>query len=164
MRTSTTIRPQEPADWQEVSALLAMPKVVWGTSQMPYAAHENRRKWLEPAQDNATRLLAVRDGKIVGSGGLFCQANRRAHVASLGLCVHDDFHGQGVGRLLMNTLIDAADNWLNLRRLELMVDADNEAAIHLYKTSGFEIEGTKRDYVFRGGAFADVFSMARLRR
>ncbi len=163
MSISTTIRPQEPADWQEVSAILAMPKVAWFTLQTPYAAHESRRKRLEPAMENATRLVAVREGKIIAAGGLFCQTNRRAHAASVGMSVHDDFQGQGVGRLLMSALIDAADNWLNLRRLELTVDTDNEAAIHLYKSSGFEIEGTMRAYVFRGGTFADAFSMARLR-
>jgi len=63
----------------------------------------------------------------------------------------------------MAAIIDAADNWLNLRRLELTVYVDNEPAIRLYRKFGFEIEGTRRADVFRDGRFVDSFAMARLR-
>ena len=53
----------------------------------------------------------------------------------------------------MRTMLDVADNWLNLRRLELTVYVDNEAAIALYKKFGFIIEGRLRQDAFRAGEF-----------
>lgn len=63
----------------------------------------------------------------------------------------------------MQAAVDLADKWLNLTRLELEVQVDNEGAIRLYKKFGFEIEGTLREYAFRDDSFVDVYSMARLK-
>jgi putative acetyltransferase len=63
----------------------------------------------------------------------------------------------------MAAAIDLADNWYNLRRLELEVYTDNAAAIRLYQRFGFVIEGTHHSYAYREGAFVDAYSMARLR-
>ena len=63
----------------------------------------------------------------------------------------------------MNALVDLADNWIGLRRIELTVNADNYGAIHLYERFGFEIEGTKRGDILRDGALVDCLMMARLK-
>ncbi|RME41865.1 MAG: GNAT family N-acetyltransferase, partial [Caldilineae bacterium] len=68
-----------------------------------------------------------------------------------------------VGSQLMAAAIDLADNWLNLRRLELTVYTDNEPAIRLYRKFGFEVEGTHRAYAFRDGVYVDTLAMARVR-
>ncbi len=44
---------------------------------------------------------------------------------------------KGAGAALIRVALDLADNWLNLRRLELLVYADNPAAIGLYQKYGF---------------------------
>jgi putative acetyltransferase len=80
------------------------------------------------------------------------------------MSVHDDFQGRGVGTALMAALIELADNWLGLRRVELEVWTDNVAAIHLYQKFGFEIEGTAHAFAWRAGALVDAHYMARLRR
>ena len=79
------------------------------------------------------------------------------------MAVRDDWQGKGVGTVLMKAAIDQADNWLNLERLELEVNCDNEAGLRLYRKFGFEIEGTLRRFAFRGGVYVDAFLMARLR-
>jgi len=63
----------------------------------------------------------------------------------------------------MQAVIDPADNWLNLARLELMVFSDNVRAINLYRAFGFVTEGTYRRYAFRAGRYADMDTMARIR-
>jgi putative acetyltransferase len=62
----------------------------------------------------------------------------------------------------MAALIDWADQWAQLLRIELTVFADNDAAIALYRKFGFEHEGTHRAYALRDGVYADVHAMARL--
>ena len=68
-----------------------------------------------------------------------------------------------MGKALLAELVQAADQWLDIRRLELTVFADNAAAIALYSKLGFEVEGTYRKYAFREGRYVDALSMARLR-
>ena len=60
-------------------------------------------------------------------------------------------------------LVGQADNWLNLKRLELNVWSDNSRAMALYERFGFEREGVFRNYAWRDGAYADSVAMARLR-
>jgi putative acetyltransferase len=109
-------------------------------------------------------LGAELDGAIVGNIGLHLNLTkvRRRHVGAIGMSVRTQHHGQGIGSALMAAVIDLADNWLNLHRLELDVYTDNEPAIALYRKFGFEVEGTFRDYAYRNGTYVDSLSMARL--
>ena len=140
---------------------MALPKVRWGTLRMPFASREQTRKWLEGFSEANTGIVAVLDGRLVGQADVIPYKGRRSHAGGIGVCVHDDFHGRGIGSALLAALIDAADNWLNLRRLELTVYVDNEPAIGLYKKFGFAIEGTRRGDAFRDGAYVDSYAMAR---
>jgi putative acetyltransferase len=56
-----------------------------------------------------------------------------------------------------------ADNWLDIRRLELNVYTDNSVAIRLYEKFGFRREGVFVGYAYREGAYVDSLAMARLR-
>jgi L-phenylalanine/L-methionine N-acetyltransferase len=157
------IRAREPSDWEEIAALRALPRVRWGTLAMPFVSGDATRKFLENPPEGRIGIVAVLDGKIVGTADIIRDKGRRDHVGHIGICVHDDHHGRGIGSSLMAALIDTADNWLNLRRLELAVYVDNAPAIRLYKRSGFAVEGTRRAVAFRDGAFVDDYVMARLR-
>ena len=79
------------------------------------------------------------------------------------MAVHPDHWGQGVGSALMAAIVDLADNWLALKRVELEVYTDNAAAIHLYEKFGFVLEGTKRKFAFREGEYVDAHVMARVK-
>lgn len=85
------------------------------------------------------------------------------HVGAVGLFVHADYQGRGVGTTLMETLLDLADHWLMLVRVELEVFADNEQAIRLYEKLGFEKEGLLRMTTVRNGRYVDEYKMARIR-
>jgi putative acetyltransferase len=112
---------------------------------------------------NLRRLVAVIDGKVIGALGLERFENRRSHAGQFGMAVHDAFAGRGAGSALLAAAIDLADNWLNLRRLELTAYADNARAIALYQRFGFEREGLHRDHAWRNGAYVDALAMARIR-
>ncbi len=74
--------------------------------------------------------VAELDGKIVGNIGLeHSQRPRTAHCASFGIGVHDEYHGLGIGSRLVETVLDLTDNWLNVQRVQIEVNADNKAAI-----------------------------------
>lgn len=107
---------------------------------------------------------AEKDGnkRVVGVATLAVnRSNRVRHSGSIGIMVQKEYHGMWIGRALMNNLIDIGDNWLMLVRIELGVFTDNEKAINLYKSLGFEIEGTKKYAIIRNGKYGDEYLMAR---
>ena len=158
------IRGAEPGDYAALQVLHAQPGVIQGTLQVPLTSQEVwRKRCLEPSE-NVRFIVACLEGRIVGSAALAIPlAARRRHVAELGLCVHDAWLRRGVGSSLLRALLDLADRWLNLSRVELTVFTDNAPAIALYEKFGFRREGRLERYAFRNGVFADVFAMARLR-
>ncbi len=157
------IRAFEPADAEAIHEIFNCPKVIANTMQVPWRSLDQRREWLSQRRTAGHFLVAVIDGRVVGNLGLDAAGGlRRSHVATMGMSVHDDFQNRGVGHALMTAMVELADNWLGLRRIELEVYTDNSAAIHLYEKFGFVIEGTGRDYARRPGGFTDAFYMARL--
>jgi L-phenylalanine/L-methionine N-acetyltransferase len=157
------IRASEPADWREFAELMELPKVRWGTLRLPFGSKDQYRKWLESPPEGMTGIVAELDGRIVGCAHVTRDKGRRSHAGAIGIAVHDDFHGRRIGSAMMAALIEVADDWLDLKRLELKVHIDNEPAIRLYRKFGFEAEGTLRADSFRGGTYVDAHIMARLR-
>ncbi len=162
-RLDITIRGVEADDWEDIAAIQAAPEVIYGTLQVPYKSRDAIRERTENQPPDMHGLVAVVDEQVVGLLGLHVDTGRRAHVASLGMMVHADFHGRGVGNALMAAAIDLAENWLAISRIELEVFPDNAPAIALYEKFGFEREGTLREYAFRDGQYVDSYLMARLR-
>ncbi len=159
------IRRAEASDAESMQKIFSGPKAIRGTLQLPYPSLDRWRKRLAEPPDGSFNLLACVNDEVVGQLGLFTlpQNPRRRHVGQLGMAVHDDWQGKGVGSALMQAAMDLADNWLNLSRLELEVYTDNEPAIALYKKFDFVIEGTLKNFAYRDGQFVDVYTMARLR-
>ncbi|WPN55597.1 GNAT family N-acetyltransferase [Pseudomonas sp. P9_31] len=148
-----------------ITALYNDPAISRQVLQMPFQSTEVWRKRLAPDNERAVQLVALHQGSVIGNIGLeqFSRI-RRSHAGSLGMGVATAWQGKGVGSQLLATVLDIADNWMNLQRVELSVYADNEAAIGLYQKFGFETEGLFRDYAVRDGRLVDTLSMARLRR
>lgn len=160
--TETTIRAFEMKDWEDVAELFMGPKCRWGTLQLPYQSRDDIKKKLENPPGDMRRLVAERGGRVVGLLGLHIHAGRRAHVCGLGMFVHDDFHGEGIGTALMEAAVELAERWLGLTRMELTVFVDNPAAIALYKKFDFKVEGTHVAFARRDGELVDTLAMARL--
>ena len=155
------IRASEPEDIPALTEVFNQPRVLWGTMQLPFTSVAQRSRKYENRPD--THLVAVIDGKVIGTLGLVLQQGRRAHAATLGMAVHDAYAGRGAGTALMAAAVEQADRWLGLKRIELSVWTDNARAIALYEQFGFEREGLFRGYAFRDGAYVDAVSMARLK-
>lgn len=147
-----------------VTALYNDPAVTRQVLQMPFQSTEVWRKRLGGDDERQVKLVALHQDQVIGHLGLEQYSRiRRAHCGSLGMGVSVAWQGKGVGSMLLAAALDVADNWMNLRRVELTVYADNEAAIGLYRKFGFETEGLMRDYAVRDGCWVDTLAMARLR-
>lgn len=159
------IRRAEPDDFEGVWRTFQDEAAYSGTLQVPFPSKEAWRKRLAEPAEGDFLLLACVDGQIVGNAGLHLggKSPRRAHAMNLGMAVRTEWQGKGVGSALMGAIVDLADNWLNIFRLELTVYTDNERAIALYRKYGFEIEGTHKAYALRAGEYVDAHAMARLK-
>jgi len=157
------IRAVEPEDATGVTALANLPGYRWGTMRLPYQSVSATREKMWTGSTGLVGLVAVQEDEIVGMATLRRFEGRRSHVGTIGMGIHDAHVGKGIGTALLSALVDVADDWWALRRVELTVNADNTRAIDLYKRMGFEQEGLLRDYALRGGVYVDAISMARLR-
>jgi putative acetyltransferase len=160
-----SVRHAEPEDYEAMHRIMSAPKVAAGTLQLPLQSAEAWRRRLAEPSEGLFLLVACVEGEVVGNLGLetFPNRPRMRHVGTIGIAVHDDWQGRGVGTALMEAALNLADNWLNLTRMELRVYVDNPPAMALYKRFGFEIEGTHRRLAFRNGEYVDAYSMARIR-
>jgi L-phenylalanine/L-methionine N-acetyltransferase len=158
------IRAEISEDAADIVEIRNQPLVRWGTLALPYTSLSQYVQRRDKRADSDLFLVACINGRPVGMAGLNRLTNPRcAHTGQLGIMVHDAHHGRGVGRALMAALLDAADNWLNLKRLELQVYTDNRRAIALYQRFGFVTEGTHLANAFREGVYVDSHVMARVR-
>jgi L-phenylalanine/L-methionine N-acetyltransferase len=157
------VRPVRPGDAEAFYALQQGPSVMRGHVALPYRTVSETRQQLEKLAMPAVGIGAWVGETMVGEVELHPQRARRSHVGQIAISVHEGWQGRGIGRHLMAQLLDLADNWLGLRRLELHVFTDNAAAIALYRKCGFEIEARFRGSVLREGVLVDSFMMGRLR-
>ena len=158
------VRRAEPSDAEAIWKCYTAPLAVRNTLQMPYRSLDSVREQLTKCGEGDHILVAAIDDEVVGVIGLHTSSRPRVnHRGEIGMMVRDDWHGKGVGTAMMRAVIDLADKWLNLARIELTVFTDNESAIALYRKFGFEIEGTHRKYAFREGEFVDAYAMARIK-
>ena len=115
--------------------------------------------------DSQLNFVAVEsDGELLGHLAINSTPKPRLkHSASFGIAVAKTSRGKGVGRFLMEYLLSYCDEQLNLTRLELEVHANNVAALALYKSFGFKVEGTKRKAVLVEDNLIDIVIMSRVR-
>ncbi len=162
------IRPVEIADAKGLNALRRMPGVFENILGIPSERVKSSEDFLMNMGKNQHQLVAVAMSTegietIIGTIGLDTSANpRMRHSGVIGIMVHKDYQNAGVGTALMKAILDIADNWLMLIRIELSVFEDNERAIHLYEKFGFKKEGLKRLAVIRNGKYENEYIMSRI--
>jgi len=161
------IRHLEKTDAAALRDIYSHTSVTENTSQLPYLNSEIVDGLFE--RPNGYNLVAEvieadTQTKVLGHVSVLINNKpRMKHSAVLMIAVHPEAHGKGIGKAMLIKMLDQADNWLNLVRVELEVHADNEIAIVLYQKLGFEVEGEKRFSIFKDGKLSSLLLMARIR-
>ncbi|MFO7841545.1 MAG: GNAT family protein [Fidelibacterota bacterium] len=70
--------------------------------------------------------------------------------------------GKGLGSESTAMMVDYGFNMLNLNRIQLHVNAENEPAKAVYKKIGFKHEGTLRQAMYKNGRYYDFWLMGLL--
>lgn len=125
---------------------------------------ETQVKWITDANEDprAALVIAEHQGRIVGITNLVSfKDSKRFHRAGLGMSVHHDYRGQGLGEALLRHLIDVARAIEGLKFLELNVMSANQPALRFYQKLGFQQTGYLREaYRQPDGSFTDDISMS----
>lgn len=99
------------------------------------------------------------DGEPIGSLGL--RPAEAEGVLSLGMWILPPWRGRGGGRMLVEAALAARPPFVH--KIELEVFPENEAAVALYRSFGFEQEGLLRDHYRReDGSLRSALIMGRL--
>lgn len=164
MPITITTRPLEPTDVDDVHAITTSLAVLPTTVTVPFTSRAATAQDMALGDSNRHLFGAVVEGRVVGFGGIIVGKRARTrHCGHLFVEVHESFFGKGVGTALMTAILDLADRWLGLVRVELQVNADNDRAVRLYERFGFVREGVLRANVLSNGRYIDSLVMGRVR-
>jgi ribosomal protein S18 acetylase RimI-like enzyme len=121
-----------------------------------------RRFVLDNQRLGAVHCVALDNEQVVGWCDVIPKpfATQR-HSGTLGMGIAATHRGRGIGTALLGATLAAAFA-RDLERIELIVRADNAAAIGLYRRAGFLQEGQLRRYLIVDGVAFDALQMARL--
>jgi RimJ/RimL family protein N-acetyltransferase len=162
-----TLRELQPSDLHAYKALrdhaLAHHEDAF-TSDAAAEAQRTAQSYAARLGSDSTRaftLGAFRGDRLVGA--VTCDHDARIKVQHIGhvtgMMVHVDEQGRGVGRALIDALIERASADAELHQLTLNVTAGNKVAERLYERSGFVRYGTLPRAIRVGGQFFDKHHM-----
>jgi [ribosomal protein S18]-alanine N-acetyltransferase len=141
---SVVIEPMVAADAQRCAEL----EYVLFDSDDPWSPEA----FLEALAAGHHYLSARGDGSLIGYVGL-ARVGSEAEIHTL--AVDPEHQRQGVGRALLRAILDHARG----ATVFLEVRTDNDSAMRLYRSEGFDVIGIRRGYYRPSGA--DAFTMRR---
>jgi L-amino acid N-acyltransferase YncA len=161
---AATIRPAIAADAEAICAIHnegIVDRIA--TLETTLRTLEGTREWLGARGPRHPVVVAERDSSVVGWASLNSFNPRTAydHVADFSVYVRRACRGQGIGRQLLDRLIDLARD-IGYHKMVLAAMADNDAGIALYTRAGFSRVGIYREQGLIDGRWVDVIVMEKL--
>jgi len=126
-----------------------------------------QREWLKSILDNEneTIIVAEKDEEVVGFIVFESTRNRKrlSHTGSIGLLIRNNYRGIGIGKMLIQVLLEWAEKNPLIEKVSLAVFSTNHRAISLYKSMGFIEEGRKiNEFKFAENEYVDDILMYKL--
>ncbi len=112
-------------------------------------------------QNQTIHLVALCEGTVVGVAEVSGKDLVEKHVGVLGISVAQPYRGEGIGALLLETVLKAAAQLPHLRLIVLEVFSDNTLAIDMYRKFGFVEYGRLPEGILHNQAYFDTVYMYR---
>lgn len=120
--------------------------------------HEEKER-IQRILDNIKETLIVAEvnGVVVGSIEFRSQTRKRlSHSGSVSMSISKNYRGMGIGKALLKSLLDWAEENPLIEKVSLGVFSTNQRAISLYKQMGFLEEGRLiKEYKLNHGKYID---------
>jgi len=124
---------------------------------------DERRQWLTSRGPRHPVIVAEEQGRVVGWGSLNSFNPRAAydHAADFSVYIERAWRGKGVGRTLLEALIERA-RALGYHKLVLAAFPFNDMGMRLYERVGFRRVGVYKEHGFVDGRWVDIVIMEKL--
>jgi L-amino acid N-acyltransferase YncA len=158
-RPSAELRPLEPEDWPAVS------EIYWDGMRDGLATFETEvpswERW-DGLHLRHHRLVAEILGEVVGFSALAHVSDRRCYagVAENSVYVARNARGLGIGRALLDTLIEGAEE-AGIWTIQTSIFPENRASLALHERCGFRVVGTRERIAKRDGIWRDTLFLER---
>ncbi|MRH43245.1 GNAT family N-acetyltransferase [Aquibacillus halophilus] len=134
----------------------------------PPFSREETQNWIKMCINKTNgyeqKAILTEEGKHIGWVDLKNIDKLNKH-AELGIAIGDkSYWGKGFGLAAMEEMLLWGFNELELNKIWLRVEVDNEKAIKSYKRAGYVEEGILRQDRLRNGEFIDRLRMSILKR
>lgn len=125
------------------------------------AENARRLTWFSDRLTGSAVFGAFQDSELIGIAGLFIgEGEKEAHKGLLwGMYVQPSSRRAGVGRRLVETIVDYARKRVEL--IQLAVVSDNEQARRLFASLGFLEYGIEKNALKQKGRYYDEVLMAK---
>jgi phosphinothricin acetyltransferase len=153
------IRDLRPADWPEVAAIYEQGiRTGNATFDLGAPAWDD---W-DAAHAAEHRFVAVEDGRVVGWVALSPVSDRccYAGVAEHSVYVTEEARGRGVGRALLEALIESTEK-TGIWTLQSGIFPENEPSVALHLALGFRVVGVRERLGRLHGVWRDVLLLER---
>jgi L-amino acid N-acyltransferase YncA len=126
-------------------------------------SHAQQVAWIERHQGVHPAVVAVDQGVVAGFGSLSPFRERAAYSTTVedSVYVAGDRRGQGVGRLLLEELINLATRQ-GFHTVMARTAGDNHPSIELHRACGFVDVGIEREVGRKFGRWIDVAILQRM--
>ena len=160
-----SVRPVTDADAEALRAIYN-PEVLESTvtfDLVPRSLDDQLRWQHERSGAHAVLVAVDDDGAVAGYGSLSVYKERAAYSTTVedSVYVARTAQGQGVGKLLLGSLLDVATAH-GFHAVMARIVGGHDASIRLHAGAGFEIVGTEREVGRKFGRWLDVVVMQRL--
>lgn len=136
----------------------------FGKNEFSMSLHDYENFIESASTDNTSIiLLATMDDEIISIASITSSPKARTkHVGTLGIVIAEERCGFGLGRMLMDELIEWARLNGTTKKIHLVTREDNDKAIELYKKVGFKEEGLLQQDTYINGEYYNTLIMGLL--
>lgn len=158
------LRPLGAADAEALATLASQPDVVRIGDHLGTERASEWETWIGPPDRDGPVLLGAFDGgALVAAARIVPRTRRRmVHTAKLTIVASEKRKADRAVGALLSSLIDTADRWLQIVRLDLAAPAGHRR-LKLYERHGFALETVQRGAVLTDGEYIDEATLARIR-
>ncbi len=151
------------ADWEDIRRIYIEGILTNNaTFEIPENVTTDGESWFDKKVSGSILKAVDENGRIVGWAGLSPVSARTVYrgVGEVSVYISNEAKGKGVGKLMLKTLVDLSES-LGFWTLQASIFPENEASIHIHKTQGFRIVGTREKIAQHYGVWRDTTFMER---